>query len=72
MSRLHEKTEIVSTKRLIMIGQQVLDLAIAEPICPVCHRPGGDHARNCRVGEAMANDPVVRRQVQAAKEGNRG
>lgn len=54
--------------RLIMIGQQAVNQAIAGKPCPLCLFPAGQHKPGCLVGEALLEDPLVASQARAAKE----
>lgn len=59
-------------RRLIAIGQWVVDRVLAGAPCPVCGCRPGDHTRGCLAGEAILEDPVLREQARATKDGRHG
>lgn len=58
--------------RLILIGQEAVNMAIGGKPCPLCEYRQGEHKTGCLVGEAILRDPVVAAQAKAAKGASRG
>lgn len=53
---------------LIRIGQAALDQVLAGATCPICKRQGGEHESACLIGQAIVDDPTVRRRAMALRE----